>query len=49
MITDAEKIKRFDKAHKILTGLSFKAPECRPPNAVTLETRGELICNGEGV
>ena len=46
-ISDEEKIARFDKAYKILSDLAFKAPEIRPPNAVTLERLGLLICNGQ--
>lgn len=46
MISNEEKIKRFDEANKILTDLSFKAPEARPSNAITVERLGELICNG---
>jgi hypothetical protein len=46
-ITSEEKIKRFDSAFKLLADLSFKAPEIRPSNAVTVEILGRIICNGE--
>lgn len=46
-ITDAEKIARFDRAYKLLSDLSFKAPEARPSNGDTVERLGLIICNGE--
>lgn len=45
-ISNEEKIKRFDRAFKVLYDLAYKAPEVRPPNAQTVERLGLIICNG---
>ena len=45
-IPDAEKIRRFDAALKVMYDLSYQAPEVRPANSITVERLGGILANG---